>query len=111
MKTRARLMSKPEHERTTKKNGNGSINKSLPASEQFMTRSCARCAGLLVSEWCYDLSNSDAHRVETFRCVQCGHRIDPVILQNQIKMPVERRPRQQVWPTCSVNTTLLGEVA
>lgn len=57
----------------------------LPTSEQFYTRSCARCAGLLVNEWYYDLNNTGEHSVETLRCVQCGHRVDPVILQNQIR--------------------------
>ena len=53
-------------------------------SEQFSTRSCVRCDGLLVNDWCYDLDNTGEHIASLFRCVQCGHRIDPVILQNQI---------------------------
>ena len=55
----------------------------LLANEQFRTRSCARCAGLLVNEWC-----NHFHNAELLRCVQCGHRIDPVIVQNQIRLPV-----------------------
>ena len=43
----------------------------LPTSEQFYTRSCARCAGLLVNEWYYDLDNTGEHSDETLRCVQC----------------------------------------
>lgn len=68
---------------------NGQAIRFLPASKQFYTRSCARCAGLLVNEWYYDLDNTGEHNVEILRCVQCGHRVDPVILQNQIQPPVE----------------------
>ena len=70
--------------------------RSLPASEQIYTRSCARCTGLLVTEWYYDLNNTGEHSVETLRCVQCGHRVDPVILQNQIRPPVENKQVRQV---------------
>jgi hypothetical protein len=101
-----------ERDGTMKHNGNGQVIPSRPASEQFSTKCCARCGGLLVTEWCYDLHNPGAHRVEAFRCVQCGYCIDPVILQNQIQSPVERRPRRQVWPMHSqVNTVLWDEVA
>lgn len=84
---------------------------SLLASEQFSTRSCARCTGLLVSEWCYDLNNAGAHRIESFRCVQCGDRIDPVILQNRYRLSVERQPLRKGWPRHTVNSVLLSEVA
>jgi hypothetical protein len=60
------------------------------AREQLYTRSCARCAGLLVHDWCYDLINTGEYNAEVFRCVQCGHRVDPVILRNQVRPPVER---------------------
>ena len=39
---------------------------------------CPRCSGLMVAEWCEDLSN---HRAQ--RCVQCGEVVDPVILRNR----------------------------
>ncbi|TKS63349.1 MAG: hypothetical protein EWM73_01531 [Nitrospira sp.] len=39
---------------------------------------CPRCSGLMVAEWCEDLSDYRAQR-----CVQCGEVIDPVILQNR----------------------------
>lgn len=39
---------------------------------------CPRCRGLMVAEWCEDLSD-----YRTQRCVQCGEVIDPVILQNR----------------------------
>lgn len=57
----------------------------LLVNEQFHTRSCARCAGLLVNEWCNDLNNAGKHSAELLRCVQCGYRVDPVIAQNQIR--------------------------
>jgi hypothetical protein len=39
---------------------------------------CPRCSGLMVAEWCEDLSDYRAQR-----CVQCGEIVDPVILQNR----------------------------
>ena len=42
------------------------------------TDRCPRCSGLMVAEWCQDLSGYTAQR-----CVQCGEVIDPVILQNR----------------------------
>ena len=42
------------------------------------TDRCPRCSGLMVAEWCEDLSDYIAQR-----CVQCGELIDPVILQNR----------------------------
>ena len=39
---------------------------------------CPRCNGLMVAEWCEDLSDYRAQR-----CVQCGEVIDPVIQQNR----------------------------
>jgi hypothetical protein len=36
---------------------------------------CSRCGGFIVVEPCFDF------RVQ--RCVQCGDRVDPVILQNR----------------------------
>ncbi len=80
---------KPECDGTKKQNGSGDAIWSLPASEQLSTRSCARCSGLLVTEWYYDLHYTGADHLETLRCVQCGHRVDPVILQNQIQSPVQ----------------------
>ena len=85
--------------------------RSLPASEQFCTRSCARCAGLLVNEWYYDLNNTGEHNVETLRCVQCGHRVDPVILRNQIRPPVESQQVRQVRQRYSTRTIMLNELA
>ena len=56
----------------------------LAANEQFATRSCARCAGLLVNDGYDDSNDSGEHFPTALRCVQCGYRIDPVILRNQI---------------------------
>jgi hypothetical protein len=39
---------------------------------------CPRCSGLMVAEWCEDLSDYTAQR-----CVQCGEIVDPVILRNR----------------------------
>jgi DNA-directed RNA polymerase subunit RPC12/RpoP len=39
---------------------------------------CLRCSGLMVAEWCEDLSDYRAQR-----CLQCGEVIDPVILRNR----------------------------
>ena len=96
---------------TMAEGGSGHAIRSLPASEQFCTRSCARCAGLLVNEWYYDLNNTGEHSVETLRCVQCGHRVDPVILQNQIRPPVESQQVRQVRQRYSTRTVMLSELA
>ena len=42
------------------------------------TDRCPRCSGLMVAEWCEDLSDYSSQR-----CVQCGELIDPVIIQNR----------------------------
>jgi hypothetical protein len=75
---------------TIDQNGNGQAIRFLAASEQFSTRSCARCTGLLVNDWCDDSSTTGEHMSAVLRCVQCGHRIDPVILQNQIHRRSEK---------------------
>jgi len=45
------------------------------------TDRCPRCSGLMVAEWCEDLSDYRAQR-----CVQCGEVIDPVILHNRVTL-------------------------
>jgi hypothetical protein len=42
------------------------------------TDRCPRCSGLMVAEWCEDLSDYSSQR-----CVQCGELIDPIIIQNR----------------------------
>ena len=61
----------------------------LPGDDEYYTDSCPRCAGLLVHEWCYDLGNEGEHRTRVCRCVQCGYRIDPVILNNQRRPAID----------------------
>ena len=74
--------------------GNGHVIRFLAASEQLYTRSCARCAGLLVNDWCHDLANTGEHNAEGFRCVQCGNRVDLVIVQNQYLTAGRERSRE-----------------
>ena len=90
---------------TVAEGGSGHAIWTLPASEQFYARSCARCAGLLVNEWYYDLDNTGEHNVEILRCVQCGHRVDPVILQNQIRPLAENQQVRQVRQRYSTRTS------
>ena len=47
-------------------------------SRILRTDRCPRCSGLMVAEWCEDLSDYTGRR-----CVQCGELIDPVIMQNR----------------------------
>lgn len=82
----------------------------LLANEQFHTRSCARCAGLLVNEWCYDLNNTGEHDAQVLRCVQCGHRVDPVIVQNQIRPPGANGYGRRVQPALSVSMEMPSKV-
>jgi len=52
--------------------------------EGVSTVRCSRCGGLLVTEWCFDLFNDSGHLdIALQRCVQCGERVDPVILHNR----------------------------
>lgn len=60
----------------------------LLRKENMRTTSCPRCMGLLVSDWFYDLENPGEYHVKVRRCVQCGHRIDPTIVQNRIRLTV-----------------------
>ena len=105
-----RLMKPPEPPNRGLPTQNGALP-SLTANKQFSTRSCVRCEGLLVSEWSYDLQNSGTHHAETLRCVQCGNRIDPVILQNQVRLAVERQSRRPIQHAHSTRIALLGNAA
>jgi hypothetical protein len=102
---------KPECGGMMKQIGSGDVVRPLSASEQLRTKSCARCAGLLVPEWHYDLHSTGEHNIESLRCVQCGHRVDPVILQNQIRPPVELHDVRQVRPRYSTRAGMLSELA
>ena len=90
--------------------GKGPAVRFLPSIEQFHTRSCARCSGLLVNEWYYDSTTIGEHNVEILRCVQCGHRVDPMILQNQIRPTIENQRVRQVRLKSSTRTAVLSEV-
>ena len=100
----------PECGGTMKQNRSGQAIRAIPAREQLRTRSCARCSGLLVTEWHPDLDNAGTHRIETLRCVQCGHRVDPVILQNQIRLPVDNQPVRLARPRYSTRAGMLSEL-
>ena len=54
------------------------------------TDRCPRCSGLMVAEWCQDLSDHSAQR-----CVQCGEVIDPVILQNRLQREMAISPGKE----------------
>ena len=73
----------------------------LLGKEHLQTTSCARCAGLLVSDWFYDLENTGEYHVKVLRCVQCGNRVDPMIVRNRIRPPVvhdrEERFKDHHW--------------
>jgi hypothetical protein len=61
----------------------GTQQQSIEATAQSWARihstdRCPRCSGLMVAEWCEELSDYTAQR-----CVQCGEVIDPVILRNR----------------------------
>lgn len=62
----------------------GSSRASSPAFRYGTT--CARCGGLMVSQFCIDLFNGTGDlEVEPLRCVQCGDIVDPVILHNRLR--------------------------
>ena len=96
---------------TMNQSGKGHANEFLAASEQLYTRTCARCAGLLVSDWCYDLINTGEHNAEVFRCVQCGHRVDPVILQNKVLSSAKTASAGQTHHNYSASTAMVDEAA
>lgn len=83
----------------------------MKPKERLSTTSCNRCAGLLVTEWEQELNNTGQQHIEFLRCVQCGQRIDPVILQNQIQQSVKRQPVTQVRHGYCVKTILRRHVA
>ena len=91
--------------------GSGLVLQPFSASRPLSTRCCARCGGLLVTEWYYDLHNTGADYLETLRCVQCGHRVDPVILQNQIQPSVESHQLRQMQRKYSARTGMVRELA
>lgn len=91
--------------------GKWDANRPLPTNEQLYTRSCVHCAGLLMSEWYYGLSSTGEHSIEIFRCVQCGHRVNLAILQNQTLVSIESQPMRQLRPRYSTRTAILSKPA
>ncbi len=63
---------------------------------------CPRCHGLMAPESCFNV-NYDAGEMEilTWRCLQCGELIDPVILQNRENPPpiVGRKKPRPIHPS------------
>lgn len=104
-------MNKSNRLGSVERNGNADVIRLLAAIEQFETKSCARCAGLLLSDWCYDLENPGESHVRVLRCVQCGHRVDPVIVQNQICPPVLKDQAERIRHKHPVSLELLEEAA
>jgi hypothetical protein len=103
--------SEPRRDGKLAEGGNRHAVRFLPASEQFYTRSCARCAGLLVNDWCYDLDNPGEYTVEVLRCVQCGHRVDSVIVWNQSRSRVANGSVRPAERKGSESTELSSQAA
>jgi len=73
----------------------GTQQQSIEATARSRARThradrCPRCSGLMVAEWCEDLSDYTAQR-----CLQCGEVIDPVILQNRRQFGTTIGPGQK----------------
>ena len=81
------------------------------AGEELYTNACPRCMGLLVHEWCYDFWNVGEQKAKVLRCVQCGYRIDPVILQNQRRPTVTNVHIGDTRHRYPVSTAMSGEAA
>ena len=59
--------------------GNHTVSSAVPHES-----TCARCGGLMVSDFCMDLlGNIGEAEFAAKRCVQCGEVVDPVILRNR----------------------------
>jgi hypothetical protein len=80
----------------------------FPGDAQFSTDACPRCSGLLVNEWSYDLCNGGEYKANLLRCVQCGYRIDPVILLNRHRAAIENVDRKDAWYMLPINTEMSG---
>ncbi|MGH7233135.1 MAG: hypothetical protein ACREJU_17520 [Nitrospiraceae bacterium] len=45
---------------------------------------CVRCGGFVMREWCEDLYDAGGRiEGEMIRCIQCGHREDPLMVRNR----------------------------
>lgn len=41
--------------------------------------SCPRCHGLMVSDMCWDLEETQGMWIHTIRCMNCGHLTEPTM--------------------------------
>jgi hypothetical protein len=98
-------------ERTVAEPENEQAVRFLPGDQQFYADSCPRCTGLLVNECSYDLSSEGDHKANLLRCVQCGYRIDPVILQNRRRTTAENADIRETWHMYSVSTSMSAAAA
>ena len=76
------------------------------ASGSQQSISCSRCGGLMRPQWCFNV-NYDAGEMEilTWRCLQCGEMIDPVILANrQNPAPPVTKQRSRQVPTTALKS-------
>ena len=74
---------------------------------------CARCGGLMVTDFCMDLLFCIGEtEFAAQRCVQCGEIVDPVILRNRgtKQEPVTAQPAGKMVPNNRV-TNGLGRFA
>jgi len=105
-------LSELEHPHIGERTGNRDSTQSiycLPGSAQLFSRSCSRCAGLLVTEWTYDLGNSNEISAEVLRCLQCGQRVDPAILRNRVRLQTSESLSPARLKDNSVNTATTRE--
>lgn len=60
---------------------------------------CHRCGGLLVQDWVVSLSNDGGDvQVLTYRCLQCGEILDPVVLHNRFSTNAKLRGKSMAKP-------------
>jgi hypothetical protein len=57
------------------------------------------------------MDNTGEHNAEVLRCVQCGHRVDSVIMQNQILLSIETPRVGQARHKYSLKTAISKEGA
>lgn len=71
----------------------------VPTEHDFKApENCARCGGLMVIADCFDvLSDTGEIDCQSFRCIQCGDLVDPVILYNRTHRPVLTHKKNLKW--------------
>jgi ribosomal protein S27AE len=78
--------------------GIGMASRELKKASTSQSR-CARCGGLMVSEWCIDLlDDTGGIDFAARRCVQCGELVDPVIFHNRQIGPAGFPRRRRLSP-------------